>query len=129
MSFDLLVKDAAPALAIVEGKATEGRSWDFGPIGIYDSNDDPVDLTGVTAQARAFDAIDGTLLLTFTVTIGGTDNNEVTLTATPTDTAGKAGDSKRPRICPWHLTLTNAASRKVDAWGVQDSVLIISQGA
>lgn len=123
-TFNDLVRAAQPALCVAPAAATEGKSWEF-PIEIVGFDGTAPDLTGVAAVARVFSKIGGTVLLTFTTSITA---NVVTLTATPTDTAGLAGTGSNPRQCPWHLTLTNGAGRKFDVWGVQSSTLSIYQG-
>lgn len=127
MSFDLFVKEAQPCLAVVEDEATEGRSWDF-TYAVEHVDGSPVDLSGVTAQARVFSAVDGSVLLTFACTVGGVGNNEVTLTAAPAATATVGGGSLIPKSYPWHLTLTNGAGRKGDVFGSQESRLLVFQG-
>lgn len=122
-TFDDLIAEASPALAEVEWPVTEGKSWATSII-------IPADLTGVTGECKALEAVDGPEVIEITVSVSSTDPDAgvVTLTAEPPDTDGVAGDSPgRKRVCPFYLTLTKG-TQKVAVWGVQESRLIISQG-
>ena len=59
--FTDLVAAAQPALAAVDGAATEGRSWRFEFAGLADATGADVDFsTGYTFDARVISAVDGT---------------------------------------------------------------------
>lgn len=125
VTFNDLVRAAQPALCVAPAAVTEGLSWEFAVEIVGDDGSAP-DFTGCAAVARVFNKIDGSVLVTFSTTITA---NVVTLTAAPAATAGLGGAGSGPRQCPWHLTLTNSAGRKLDVWGVQTSLLSIHQGA
>ena len=125
MSFTDLIGSAQPAMMIVDADATEGRSWSWG-VELEYSDGTPADLLEVTSTVcEVYDAIDGTVLVTLDAVIVG---NTITVTATPLDTAGVAGQGSGVRLCPWRCTVTDGAD-VVDVWGVQSSRLTIHQGA
>lgn len=122
--FTDVIAEASPALVRAKWEVTEGKSWRTSIL-------IPADLTGVSGTAVAMSKVDGSVVVTFSVDVDVIDSDwsSVTLTAEPSNTAGTAGSgSQRKRVCPMYLTL-NKGSEKADVFGVQESYLIISQGA
>lgn len=115
-----LIPDAMPALfgAGCNTAGTEGRSWRWS-FAVLDNSGAAIDLsTGYTFDCRILTGVDGTAVVTPTVT-GGVGT--LTITAPPSGTAGKAAGQSR-RQCRWTLTITEtSSSSQVQVWGPTNS--------
>jgi len=124
---DDFVEQCQPYYAVALGEATEGRSWDWTLEGFKDGSGADVDFSGCAITCKVLDDIDGATKVTLT-TVGGADGT-LRFHATPTDTAGTAGTGSSAAQFPWHLTVTTPTGRKADVFGVEQSRLVIRQGA
>lgn len=122
--FSDLVAAAQPALfgGGCDASATEGRSWRWA-FSVLDNSGAAVDLsTGYTFDCRVLTAVDGTTVVTPTVT-GGVGT--LTISVAPTNSAAKAAGAANRR-CFWTLTITETAtSSQVQVWGPTNSRFMV----
>jgi hypothetical protein len=133
-TFDNLVAEVAggPMIDRFIDVSQEGTSWEF-YLPIVECLDDDgeyteVDWTDVTCVWQILTKSQGgTVVATLTTSL--TDDNQWKGIVSPSDTANLAENYSNPaRTLPWICTLTNAAARKVSAFGPHDSRIIIKQG-